>query len=73
MKRPSVNGLPSTPASQPFTLQEYDARRVFRSVDPKKAAGPDRVPGKVLKACADQLCTVLTNIFNLSLTKATPV
>lgn len=35
-----------------------------------KAAGPDGVPGRFLKVCADQLTGVLTNIFNLSLQQA---
>lgn len=46
-------------------------RRVFRSVNPRKAAGPDGVPGKVLKECAGQLTAVFTKIFNLSLAQAT--
>ncbi|KAK1792165.1 hypothetical protein P4O66_012059, partial [Electrophorus voltai] len=33
-----------------------------------KAAGPDGICGRVLKACADQLSPVFTDIFNLSLT-----
>ena len=45
-------------------------RRVLKSVNPRKAAGPDGVPGKVLKACADQLTGVFTSIFNLSLSQA---
>lgn len=44
-------------------------RRVLRSVNPRKAAGPDGVPGEVLKACADQLSTVFATIFNLSLAR----
>jgi hypothetical protein len=35
-----------------------------------KAAGPDRLPGRVLKACADQLSSIFTDIFNLSLTES---
>lgn len=46
-------------------------RRVLRAVNPHKAAGPDGVLGKVLKACADQLSGVLTRIFNTSLKQAT--
>ena len=40
-------------------------------VNPRKAAGPDGILGKVLQACADQLSQVFTNIFNLSLTGPT--
>lgn len=39
-------------------------------MNPRKAAGPDGVPGKVLKACADELSHVFTSIFNLSLSQA---
>uniref|UniRef100_A0A3P9M7M4 Reverse transcriptase domain-containing protein n=1 Tax=Oryzias latipes TaxID=8090 RepID=A0A3P9M7M4_ORYLA len=44
--------------------------RMFSRVNPRKAAGPDGVPGKVLRACADQLSQVFTKIFNLSLAQA---
>ncbi|KAK1787236.1 hypothetical protein P4O66_002752 [Electrophorus voltai] len=44
-----------------------DVRRVFKRVNTRKAAGPDGICGRVLKACADQLAPVFTNIFNLSL------
>ncbi|KAL6455477.1 hypothetical protein MHYP_G00361060 [Metynnis hypsauchen] len=30
----------------PLTVQERDVRRVLLAVNPKKAAGPDGVPGK---------------------------
>lgn len=40
-------------------------RHVLRTVNPRKAAGPDGVPGKVLRA------GVFTTIFNLSLSLAT--
>lgn len=56
-------------ASHTLSLQEHQVRSVFRSVNQRKAA--DGVPGKVLRACADQLSTVFTKIFNLSLTQST--
>jgi len=43
----------------------------LRAVNPRKAAGPDRIPGAVVKACADQLTGILTKLFNLSLIHAT--
>jgi len=46
-------------------LQHHRVSSTLRSNT--KAAGPDRMPGRTLKACADQLTGVLTNIFNLSL------
>ncbi len=45
-------------------------RHVFRLVNPRKAAGPDGVLGKVLKACAYELSAVFTDIFNMSLSQA---
>ncbi|KAK3521026.1 hypothetical protein QTP86_000581 [Hemibagrus guttatus] len=36
----------------------------------RKAAGPDGISGRVLRACADQLAPVFTEIFNLSLTQS---
>lgn len=40
---------------------------MLRRVNPRKAAGPDGVPGKVLRNCAGQLAGVFTDTFNLSL------
>ena len=45
-------------------------RRVLLAVNPRKAPGPDGVPGKVLRACAHQLSGVFCRIFNLSLAQA---
>nr|XP_043874450.1 uncharacterized protein LOC122764210 isoform X2 [Solea senegalensis]XP_043874509.1 uncharacterized protein LOC122764439 isoform X2 [Solea senegalensis] len=69
--RPSAaTALPPLPSTGMMTLQEHEVRHVLRTVSPRKAAGPDGIPGKVLKACADQLTGVFTNIFNLSLAQA---
>ncbi len=56
--------------SHVLTLQEHDARRVLRTINPRKATGPDGVPGKVLQTCADQVAGVFTRIFNISLSLA---
>ncbi|KAF7700476.1 hypothetical protein C0J45_2342, partial [Silurus meridionalis] len=50
-----------------FTISEHDVRRAFKRVNTRKAAGPDGITGRVLKACAIQLAPVFTEIFNLSL------
>ena len=54
----------------PFIVSESDVRRVFKGVNGKKAAGPDQIPERVLKSCADQLAPVYTMIFNTSLAQA---
>ena len=61
----------SAPSYDPLTVQAQEVARMLVRVNPRKAAGPDGVPGKVLRACADQLSQVFTKIFNLSLSQAT--
>lgn len=46
-------------------------RRPLRTINWKKAAGPDSVTGHVSKDCADLLAGVFTKIFNRSLTQST--
>ncbi len=46
-------------------------RKTLRAVNPRKATGPDGIPGAVIKTCADQLTGILTRLFNLSLSHAT--
>ncbi|XP_051554708.1 uncharacterized protein LOC127441387 [Myxocyprinus asiaticus] len=54
-------------AGNAFTITECDVRKAFRRVNIRKAAGPDGISGRVLRACADQLAPVFTEIFKLSL------
>ena len=51
-------------------LSVADVSKTFKQVNIHKAAGPDGLPGRVLKACVDQLASVFTDIFNLSLTES---
>ncbi|KAI4881606.1 hypothetical protein NFI96_027906 [Prochilodus magdalenae] len=46
------------PGEQPLTLSTTDVCHTLRRVSARKAAGPDEVPGRVLKACAEQLAGV---------------
>ncbi|KAK1794767.1 hypothetical protein P4O66_009973, partial [Electrophorus voltai] len=55
---------------QVLCLTAADVRHTLRGVNPRKAAGPDNIPGRVLRECADQLADVLTDIFNISLSCA---
>ncbi|PWA21794.1 hypothetical protein CCH79_00018881 [Gambusia affinis] len=54
-----------------LTVEECEVRQVMRKVNPRKAAGPDGVLGRVLKDCAYQLAGIFTKIFNQSLSQAT--
>ncbi|KAK7910081.1 hypothetical protein WMY93_014765 [Mugilogobius chulae] len=62
---------PSLTEHPPLTLTTDDVRKVFRKVNPRKATGPDGIPGRVLRDCADQLAEVFCSIFNSSLTACT--
>jgi len=49
---------------EPLNLDVAEGRKTLRRVNPRKAPGPDNIPGQVYKECADQLAGVLTDIFN---------
>ncbi|CDQ57090.1 unnamed protein product [Oncorhynchus mykiss] len=52
-----------------ITLSAANVSKTFKQVNIHKAAGPYGLPGRVLRACADQLAIVFTDIFNLSLSE----
>ena len=45
----------------------WKVRRELENLEQRKAAGPDCISPRLLKACAGQLCGVLQHLFNLSL------
>lgn len=61
---------PLTSSHSTFILQEHQVRLLLLTTNTRKAARLDRVLGKVLCGCADQLVGVLTRLFNLSLSHA---
>ncbi len=62
--------LPTPPNDQALCLSAADVRKTLSRINPRKAAGPDNIPGRVLKDCAAPLTDVLTDIFNTSLSQA---
>ncbi|KAK3510918.1 hypothetical protein QTP70_025540 [Hemibagrus guttatus] len=58
------------PNNQVLCLSTADVRRTLCRVNPRKSAGPDNIPGRVLRECAEQLADVFTDIFNISLSSA---
>ncbi len=62
--------LPTPPNDQALCLSAADVRKTLSRINPRKAAGPDNIPGRVLKDCAAQLTDVLTDIVNTSLSQA---
>lgn len=59
-----------TENNQVLHLTTAVVRKALASITPHKAAGPDNIPGCVLKNCAEQLKEVFTDIFNISLKQA---
>ncbi len=62
--------LPTPPNDQALCLSPTDLRKTLSRIYPRMAAGPDYIPGHVLKDCAEQLTDVLTDIFNTLLRQA---
>ncbi|KAK3525781.1 hypothetical protein QTP70_007543 [Hemibagrus guttatus] len=58
------------PEDQVLCLTTADVRKTLYRVNPRKAAGPDNIPGRVLRECAEQLADVFTDIFKISLSSA---
>ncbi len=67
----SESAVKSTPPPEdrPLSVSTADVRKVLLKVNMSKAAGPDNIPGRVLKTCANQLVDVITDIFNISLSQ----
>ena len=54
----------------PLSFSVAGMSKTFKHVNPRKAAGPDGIPSRILRACADQLAGVFTDIFNHSLSQS---
>ncbi|KAK3525720.1 hypothetical protein QTP70_006752 [Hemibagrus guttatus] len=52
---------------QVLCFSTAEVKRTLCRVNPCKSAGPDNIPGRVLRECAEQLADVFTDIFNISL------
>ncbi len=66
---PAVKAVPQQD-EKALCLDTADMWRSLRRVKTRKAPGPDNIPGRVLRECADQLACVFTDIFNTSLDQA---
>jgi hypothetical protein len=61
---------PAVPDDCVITLSVANVSMTFKQVNIHKTAGPDGLPECILRACTDQLASVFTDIFNLSLTQS---
>ncbi|KAI3374399.1 hypothetical protein L3Q82_005970 [Scortum barcoo] len=66
-KEKTIKPKPSDDVHQTLTLSPTDVKNALSQINARKAAGPDGILGRVLRACAEQLAGVFTDIFNLSL------
>ncbi|XP_071022377.1 IgGFc-binding protein-like [Oncorhynchus clarkii lewisi] len=57
----------AVPANCVITLSVANVSMTFTQVNIHKAVGPDGLPGRVIRACADHLADVFTDIFNMFL------
>jgi hypothetical protein len=62
--------LPSGDLEESLPVTRAQVLRSLQQVNPRKAAGPDGVSLRVLKACEAELAEVYTDIFKISLAQA---
>lgn len=60
-----VQSMPAAESS--ITITEEEVCSTFARINPRKAAGPDRICGTVLKTCAAQLGYIFQILFQMSL------
>jgi hypothetical protein len=63
---PSLGGA-STPDIVPVTITAEGVRKLLHNLEPNKASGPDQVPARILKVCAEELAPILSTLFTQSL------
>lgn len=63
---PELTGQPA-PTIADLTVNSNGVLKLLRNINPSKASGPDGIPNKVLKECAESIAPPLTIIFNHSL------
>ena len=70
--REKVETMPEThrkiqQAIPKLNITQEGVGKLLRNINPSKASGPDNIPNRVLKQCADQLAPALTIIFQRSI------
>lgn len=62
----SLSDCIATPLSM---ISAPSVRSMFKKCNIRKSPGPDMITGKLLRVCADQICDMFSELFNLSLTQ----
>ena len=63
---PDPDGDPPPPMKD-ITVTEEGVKRLLQKTNPQKTSGPDMIPARSLKECAEDLAPILTVIFSKSL------
>ena len=63
---PSCYG-PSQPVIPDISISVDGVLNLLKTLDTKKASGPDQIPARILKLCAEEIAPILTVIFIQSL------
>ena len=67
MEQERVMSETQSRSSHPVVVSDEDIRACFRKVNPRSAAGPDKVSGRTLKECSESLAPVFTKLIQMSL------
>jgi hypothetical protein len=49
------------------TIKEKGVADLLKNVNPSKASGPDNIPNRVLKECAEELAPIFTTMYQHSI------
>jgi hypothetical protein len=63
----TVNDVYETTNIDPIHVESIEIENALKQLDSNKGAGPDGIPPRILKDCAEGLVKPLTMLFNLSL------
>ena len=67
---PDPDGNPF-PAMKDISVTEEGVKKLLQKANPRKASGPDMIPARFLKECAEDLAPILVIIFSKSLQTGT--
>ena len=67
---PSMSGNPS-PQMNSFTINCNGVLKLLLNLNPHKAQGPDAIPSRLLRECAEEISPALTLVFQASLQQGT--
>lgn len=68
--RTSAQRSPPPPDDCVLSLSPASIKKSLSRISARKTGGPDNIPGRLLKECAEELTDVLTDSYNTSLSQA---